>query len=87
MAAIVFALLSAALYGSADFLGGLASRRSSVMPVMIFSQLAGLVMLLLVLPFLPAASATGADFAWGAVAGAALGIGLMLSIKGWRPVR
>jgi len=30
MAAIVFALLSATLYGSADFLGGLASRRSSV---------------------------------------------------------
>ena len=82
MAAIVFALLSAALYGSADFLGGLASRRSSVMPVMIFSQLAGLVMLLLVLPFLPAASATGADFAWGAVAGAALGIGLMLLYQG-----
>src|SRR2546427_13304510 len=77
MAAIVFALLSAALYGSADFLGGLASRRSSVMPVMIFSQLAGLVMLLLVLPFLPAASATGADFAWGAVAGAALAVVLM----------
>src|SRR6266581_6086118 len=76
MAAIVFALLSAALYGSADFLGGLASRRSSVMPVMIFSQLAGLVMLLLVLPFLPAASATGA------VAGAALGIGLMLLYQG-----
>ena len=63
MAAIVFALLSAALYGSADFLGGLASRRSSVMPVMIFSQLAGLLTLLLMLPFLPAATATRADFA------------------------
>ena len=44
MATIVFALLSATLYGSADFLGGLATRRSSVMPVMIFSQLAGLIM-------------------------------------------
>jgi drug/metabolite transporter (DMT)-like permease len=82
MAAIVFALLSAALYGSADFLGGLASRRSSVMPVMIFSQLAGLVTLLLVLAFLPAATAIRADFAWGAVAGGALGIGLMLLYQG-----
>jgi drug/metabolite transporter (DMT)-like permease len=82
MAAIVFALLSAALYGSADFLGGLASRRSSVMPVMIFSQLAGLLTLLLVLAFLPAATAIRADFAWGAVAGGALGIGLMLLYQG-----
>ena len=82
MAAIVFALLSATLYGSADFLGGLASRRSSVMPVMIFSQLAGLLTLLLMLPFLPAATAIRADFAWGAVAGGALGIGLMLLYQG-----
>jgi drug/metabolite transporter (DMT)-like permease len=82
MAAIVFALLSATLYGSADFLGGLASRRSSVMPVMIFSQLAGLLTLLLILPFLPAATAIRADFAWGAVAGGALGIGLMLLYQG-----
>jgi uncharacterized membrane protein len=82
MAAIVFALLSAILYGSADFLGGLASRRSSVMPVMIFSQLAGLLTLLLMLPFLPAATATRADFAWGAMAGGALGIGLMLLYQG-----
>ena len=82
MATIVFALLSATLYGSADFLGGLATRRSSVMPVMIFSQLAGLIMLLLVLPFLPPATATRADFAWGALAGGALGIGLMLLYQG-----
>jgi drug/metabolite transporter (DMT)-like permease len=82
MATIVFALLSATLYGSADFLGGLATRRSSVMPVMIFSQLAGLIMLLLVLPFLPPATASRADFAWGALAGGALGIGLMLLYQG-----
>ena len=82
MATIVFALLSATLYGSADFLGGLATRRSSVMPVMIFSQLAGLITLLLALPFLPPTTATHADFAWGALAGGALGIGLMLLYQG-----
>jgi len=82
MVTIVFALLSATLYGSADFLGGLATRRSSVMPVMIFSQLAGLIMLFLVLPFLPPATATHADFAWGALAGGALGVGLMLLYQG-----
>ena len=82
MASIGFALLSATLYGSADFLGGLASRRSSVMPVMIFSQLAGLITLLLVWPFLPPATATRADFAWGALAGGALAMGLMLLYQG-----
>jgi drug/metabolite transporter (DMT)-like permease len=82
VATILFALLSATLYGSADFLGGLASRRSSVMPVMIFSQLVGLITLLLVLPLLPVATATGADFAWGALAGGALGMGLMLLYQG-----
>jgi uncharacterized membrane protein len=82
MGAIVFALLAATLYGSADFFGGLATRRSSVMPVMIFSQLAGLVTLLLVLPLLTAATATRADFAWGALAGGALAMGLMLLYQG-----
>jgi drug/metabolite transporter (DMT)-like permease len=82
VASIVLALLAATLYGSADFLGALASRRTSIMPVMIFSQLAGFATLLVVLPFLPPASATRADFAWGAVAGGALGVGLMLLYQG-----
>src|SRR5258708_36142768 len=82
MATIVFALLSATLYGSADFLGGLATRRSSVMPVMILSQLAGLIMLLLVVPFLPPATARRADFAWGARARGGLLMGLILLYQG-----
>jgi uncharacterized membrane protein len=48
------------------------------MPVMIFSQLAGLVTLLLVLPILPTATASHADLLWGAVAGMALGMGVTL---------
>ena len=82
MATLFFALLSAVLYGSADFLGGLATRRSSLVPVMFFSQLAGLITLLLVLPFWPAATATRADFGWGAAAGGALGVGLTLLYHG-----
>ena len=82
MAAIFLALLGAIFYGSADFLGGLAARRSSVTPVLIFSQLAGLVTLLLVLPLLSATAASRGDFAWGAVAGCAAGMGLMLLYQG-----
>jgi drug/metabolite transporter (DMT)-like permease len=76
MASIVFALCAAALYGSADFLGGLAARRSALLPVMIFSQLAGSCMLVAVLPLLPPASASIADLLWGAAAGVAVAIGL-----------
>jgi drug/metabolite transporter (DMT)-like permease len=46
------------------------------MPVMIFSQLAGSLMLVAILPWLPPANANSTDFVWGAVAGVALGLGL-----------
>jgi drug/metabolite transporter (DMT)-like permease len=82
MMAILFAVCAAALYGSADFIGGLASRRSAVMPVMIVSQFAGSAMLLAVIPLLPSTSATTADLIWGTVAGVALGIGLMQLYQG-----
>jgi len=82
MMAILFAVCAAALYGSADFIGGLASRRSAVMPVMIVSQFAGSAMLLAVIPLLPSTSATTADLMWGTVAGVALGIGLMQLYQG-----
>ena len=42
MAAVVLALGAAALWGTADFFGGLASRRMSVLIVLFWSQLAGL---------------------------------------------
>ena len=77
--AYLFAIASAALYGAADFLGGMASRRASTMAVVVWSQAAGLVMLLLVLPLLPDASPSRSDWFWGAVAGLAgsVGVGLL----------
>jgi drug/metabolite transporter (DMT)-like permease len=72
------ALASAALYGAADFLGGLASRRTSTIAVVIVSQAAGLLPLALLLVVLPGAP-TGSDVLWGAVAGLAgsTGVGLL----------
>ena len=76
--AYVLALLSAAAYGAADFLGGMATRRATAVSAVIVSQAAGLILLLLVLPFLPETVVTTADIAWGAVAGLAGGSGVAI---------
>ena len=74
----VLALMSAALYGSADFLGGLASRRANTIAIVAMSQGAGLIALALMLPFLPESLPTRPDWIWGAAAGVAGGIGVAL---------
>jgi drug/metabolite transporter (DMT)-like permease len=79
MTAYLLALGSAALYGAADFLGGTASRRASTFAVVVLSQLAGLVLLLVLLPLLPGSAAPAtSDLTWGAVAGVAGGTGVAL---------
>ena len=55
------ALLSAAFYGAADFLGGLASKRASTILVAFVSQFAGLILLGIIIPFLPSGSPSRAD--------------------------
>ena len=75
--AVVLALASAIVYGAADFCGGLASRRATAFAVVAVSQLAGLVALLALLPWL-GGDPTGADLAWGAAAGVAGSSGLVL---------
>lgn len=77
-AAETLALASAALYGSADFVGGLTSRRASTLSVVFISQLAGGLALFALVPFLPAASASRSDLLWGGVAGLAGGTGVAL---------
>ncbi len=65
-------------YGAADFLGGLTSKRASTIPIVVLSQLSGLVLLLVMLPVLPAASPSRMDYIWGAVAGLTGGAGVAL---------
>jgi len=77
------AVLASIAYGAADFLGGLATKRgSTVFSAVVWSQAAGLVLVLLALPFLPPASPTAADIAWGAATGLAGGIGLAFLYRG-----
>jgi drug/metabolite transporter (DMT)-like permease len=72
----VLALASAVLYGSADFFGGLTARRANTIATVVWSQFAGLVLLLLALPFLPNANVSSRDWIWGFVAGFSGGIGV-----------
>jgi drug/metabolite transporter (DMT)-like permease len=74
----LLAIGSAVLYGAADFTGGFATRRTSTIPVVLFSQAAGLVLLAILLPFLPAASPSTRDLLWGGAAGITGGVGVAL---------
>lgn len=75
--AVLLALTSAVVYGAADFCGGLAARRAAALAVVAVSQLAGLVTLLALLPALGGDPAP-AGLAWGAAAGLAGAVGLVL---------
>jgi len=76
--AYLLALGSAALYGAADFLGGIASRQTNTIAIVFASQGAGMVLLALMLPLLPGASPSGADLFWGGAAGLTGGVGVAL---------
>ncbi len=68
---VVLALSASLLYGAADFVGGVASRRQAVLAVVIASQAAGALGLAAVIALLPPAAPSGADLGWGAAAGLA----------------
>jgi len=72
----LLALASAVLYGAADFFGGLTARRANTIATVVWSQFAGLVLLLVVLPFLPATTVSSRDWTFGFVAGFSGGIGV-----------
>lgn len=74
---IVFAIVSAAFYGTADFLGGLAGRRAPVVTVTFLSQAVGLVALLIAAVFMPGATRSS-DLWWGVGAGVTGGAGVLL---------
>jgi drug/metabolite transporter (DMT)-like permease len=75
--AVILATACAVVYGTADFFGGLATRRSRVLAVVALSQLAGLALILALLPVLPGLLSGGA-LAWGLGAGLSGAVGLVL---------
>jgi uncharacterized membrane protein len=74
----ILALSAAAIYGTADFCGGVASRRNSPSTVTVLSHVIGLLLLAALLPVLPAAHVSPVDLMWGGVAGALGGGGVIL---------
>jgi drug/metabolite transporter (DMT)-like permease len=75
----MLALTSAALYGAADFLGGVASKSLSTTVVVAVSQATGLVVLLVAISLLPQADPSRSDLVYGVAAGLAgtVGVGLL----------
>jgi drug/metabolite transporter (DMT)-like permease len=71
-----FALLSAALVGAADFLGGVASRRMWPVRVAARSQAVGLLVSLPVAVAVGADRVTRGDIAWALASGVTVGVGL-----------
>lgn len=80
--AVFLGLLAGVTYGAADFIGGLASRRSSTLSVVVISQLSGLVVLLALLPILPVATPTRSDLIWGVLSGLGGAAGITLLYRG-----
>ena len=80
--AVIFALASAVVYGAADFMGGMATRRSGAFAVVVWSQLAGLLALGLAVAVLQQRLPQAGDLGWGAVGGIGGGTGVVLLYRG-----
>jgi hypothetical protein len=74
---ILLGLTAAVLYGSGDFLGGLATRRAHVLPVLMLADTAGMVVALIAAAIFPG-SISLAGLVWGMSAGLFGGFGLIV---------
>ena len=82
MTGVLLALGAAAAYGLSDFIGGVASRRTSVWPVAFTACLGaatGSLLMALLLPGQPG----GHDLAWGALGGIGSGVGTAFLYRGF----
>lgn len=74
MAGVILALAAAVSYGLSDFVGGVASRRSSPWPVAVTCAVGGMIGAVLIATAQPG-QPTSVDLAWGALAGVGSGVG------------
>ena len=74
---ILLALVAAAAYGSADFLGGMAARKAALLAVALGAQAVGLIVIAIALAIHPEFFSL-ASLGWGALAGLAGAAGIAL---------
>lgn len=79
---ILYSLLSALSYGTADFLGGFSSRKNSSFVVVSLSQAVGLITALIAVFFIRPESLLLSDILWGIAAGVAGASGVGLLYRG-----
>jgi drug/metabolite transporter (DMT)-like permease len=75
--AVILALLSSVMWGSSDFLGGTISRRLPAITVVVWSQVAGLVVLIVVALAKGAFNSPVGYLGWGALGGVSTGVALI----------
>jgi drug/metabolite transporter (DMT)-like permease len=79
---MIFALVSAVLYGTADFLGGAAARRTAVLAMLLVSTPFGALIIFAAALVAGGPGPAAADLAWGAASGIAGGLGLVVFYAG-----
>jgi drug/metabolite transporter (DMT)-like permease len=80
--AVVLGLLAAITYGTADFFGGLSTKRNPMVRVVLLSQIAGFALLLVAVPFLPEGRFTAGAWVWGGLSGLAGAVGIGFLYRG-----
>jgi drug/metabolite transporter (DMT)-like permease len=80
--AVLLALAAAIAYGLSDFVGGVASRRTTVWPVAL-TACVGATLGTLVLALVVRGDPTGADIAWGLLGGVGSGTGTAFLYRGF----
>ncbi|MBP2703263.1 DMT family transporter [Microbispora sp. RL4-1S] len=81
MTAVALAAACAVIFGTADFLGGVATRRSRVLAVVTLSQVGGLLLISLLIPVL-GGSPDPRALLWGAAAGVTGAVAIVLFYRG-----
>ncbi|MGE5287934.1 MAG: EamA family transporter [Micromonosporaceae bacterium] len=79
---MIFALVSAILYGTADFLGGAAARRTPVLGLLLVSVPFGAAIIFAAALMAGGTQPAAADLAWGAASGVVGGLGLVVFYAG-----
>jgi drug/metabolite transporter (DMT)-like permease len=80
--AVLLGLGSAITYGTADFIGGLVTRRNPVARVVLISKTGGLLLYLAAFPLLIGAELTARVWGWGLAAGLAGSVGIGFLYRG-----